>query len=180
MCKVNFSIKELSAKITVVNGNGNTTEKAKYGENISAIVTPNDGYKDPKIECTNKQTATFENNKITIQKLTDNTECKITFNTAPVTKYKLIFELPSQVTVVSGSTTQEIEAGKDGTITLQTDSSYTHSLDCDGVSPSKVEDINATNKKYTFLAMNKNITCKVTATRIETETPEQPSTPGAE
>lgn len=179
MCKVTFGIKELTAKITVVNGTGNTTEKAKYGESVSAIVSANDGYEKPKIECTNKQTATFENNKISIQKLTDNTECKITFNAVPITKYKLTFELPQQVTVVSGNLTQEIESGKDGTITLQTDSSYTHSLDCGGVSPSKSEDINATTRKYTFLAIKNNITCKVTATRIEQEptTPTEPEQP---
>ncbi len=167
MCKVNFSIKTLSAKITVVNGTGNTTSEVKYGESVTAVVEANDGYEKPKVECTNKQTAIFENNKITIEKLTDNTECKITFTSVPVTRYTLKVELPSQVTVISGSTSQEIETGKDGTFTLQTDENYTSTINCGGVSPSTVDEINSTTKKYTFLAITKDITCKVTARRTE-------------
>ncbi|UKI57209.1 MAG: hypothetical protein L6V81_07480 [Clostridium sp.] len=41
--------------VTVVNGKGTTTETAKYGESISAIVEPNEGYQNPKLECTNDQ-----------------------------------------------------------------------------------------------------------------------------
>jgi len=168
MCKVNFSIKTLTAKITVVNGTGNTTTDVKYGESINAVVEANDGYEKPKVECTNKQTALFENNKLTIEKLTNNTECKITFTAVPVTKYTLKVELPSQVTVISGSTSQEIESGKDGTFTLQTDEEYTSTIDCNGVTPSKVDEVNSTTKKYTFLSITKDISCKVSAKRIET------------
>ena len=169
MCKVNFSIKTLTAKITIVNGTGNTTIEVKYGESINTVVEANDGYEKPTIECSNKQTAIFENNKITIEKLTNNTDCKITFVPVPIVKYNLKVELPSQVTVISGSTLQEVESGKDGTFTLQNEENYTSTIDCGGITPSKVDDINSTTKKYTFLAITKDITCKVTATRIETE-----------
>lgn len=169
MCKVSFDIKQLSAKITVVNGTGNTTETAKYGEAVSAIVTANDGYEKPTIECSNKQTATFENNKINIAKLTDDTECKVTFNAVPVQKYKLTFDLSEvsgmPISVQSGNVTQEIESGKDGTITLALGNSYsgyTPTLDCGGVTPSKVDRLTDTTIKYIFLSMSKDITCKVT------------------
>ncbi len=171
MCKVNFSVKTLTAKITVINGTGNTSTDVKYGESVTAVVEANDGFEKPKVECTNKQTAIFENNQVTIEKLTNNTECKITFTAVPVTKYSLKVELPSQVTVISGSTLQEIESGKDGTFTLQTDEGYSSTMTCGGVAPSNVEDVNSTTKKYTFLAIKKDITCKVTATRIEPEEP---------
>ena len=169
MCKVNFSIKNLTAKFTVINGTGNTSSDVKYGESVNAVIEANDGYENPKIECTNKQTALFENNKITIEKLTNNTECKITFVAVPVTKYTLKVELPSQVTVVVGSTSQDIESGKDGTFTLQTDEDYTSTINCGDVNPSKIDDINNTTRKYTFLSIKDNISCKVTATRIESD-----------
>lgn len=166
MCKVSFDIKQLSAKFTVVNGTGNATETVKYGEAVSVIVTANDGYEKPTIECSNKQTATFENNKINIAKLTDDTECKITFNPVPVTKYKLTFDVSAitsiTVTIQSGNTTQEIEAGKDGSVTIALPSGYTPTFDCGGVSPSKEERLTDTTIKYTFLSMSKDITCKLT------------------
>ncbi len=167
MCKVSFDVKQLSAKITVVNGTGNTTENVKYGDAVSVIVTANNGYEKPTIECSNKQTATFENNKINIAKLTDSTECKVTFNAVPVTKYKLTFDLSAVsssglVTIQSGNVTQEIESGKDGSVTLSVSSGYKPTLDCGGVSPSKEEPLTDTTIKYTFMSMTKDITCKVT------------------
>lgn len=169
MCKVNFSIQTLTAKITVVNGTGNTSESVEYGQSVSAIVSANDGYEKPKIECSNKQTATFENNKVTIQKLTQNTECKVTFNAVPVKKYKLTVELPThnQVTIVGGSNIQEIEEGKTGTFTLKNADGYTSSISCGDVSPTKKEEIDSTTTKYTFLSMTKDISCEVTAKASE-------------
>lgn len=160
-CKVNFSIQTLSAKITVINGSGNTTENVEYGESVEAVVEAKDGYEKPKIECTNKQTARFENNKVIIEKLTKNTECKITFNPVPVPKYKLSIDfLPNQVQVVSGSLSQNIESGKDGSFVLKTDEEYTSTIDCGGVIPNE-ERLDSYTVKYTFLSMTKDISCKV-------------------
>ncbi len=167
MCKVNFTIKTLSAKFNVINGTGNTTTEVEYGESVTAVVEAKDGYEKPLIECTNNQTATFENGKVTIEKLTNNTECKITFNPVPIKMYELNVELPSEVIVISGSTSQEIESGKDGTFTLQTDDGYLSNLSCGDITPSKVEDIDSNTKKYTFLSVTRNINCKVTAVKIE-------------
>ena len=168
MCKVNFTIKTLSAKFNVVNGTGNTTSEVKYGESVEAVIEANDGYEKPLVECTNNQEATYENGKVLITKLTDNTECKITFNAVPIKMYELNVELPSEVIVISGSTSQEIESGKDGTFTLQTDDGYLSNLSCGDITPSKVEDINSSTKKYTFLSVTNNISCKVTAVKDET------------
>lgn len=162
-CKVNFAIQTLTAKITVSNGTGSTSENVEYGQSVEAVVEAKEGYEKPKIECTNKQTATFENNKVIIQKLTKNTECKVTFNRVPVNKFKLTIDyLPSSVEIKNGSKVQEIEAGKDGTFTLQFEEGITPKLDCGGVIP-KEEELSSTLKKYTFLAMSKDVTCSVSA-----------------
>ena len=57
---------------------------------------------------------------------------------------------------------EEIEAGKDGSVTIALPSGYTPTFDCGGVSPSKEERLTDTTIKYTFLSMSKDITCKLT------------------
>lgn len=167
ICKVNFSVKSLTAKFTVVNGTGNATETVEYGESVNAIVEANDGYEKPKIECSNKQTATFEDNKVTIEKLTNNTECKITFSAVPVAKHKFTIGLPNEVTIISGSSSQDLPDGKDFTFTLETAEGFTHTLSCGDVKPSSVEEIDSYKFKYTFLAVTKDIACEVKAIRSE-------------
>ncbi len=166
-CKVNFSVKSLTAKFTVVNGTGNTSETVEYGESVTAIVEANDGYEKPKIECSNKQTATFEDNKVTIEKLTNNTECKVTFSAVPVAKHKFTIGLPDEVSIISGSNSQDLTDGKDFTFTLEVDEEYTHTLNCGDMKPSSVEEIDSYKFKYTFLAVTKDIACEVKAIRSE-------------
>jgi hypothetical protein len=163
MCKVNFSIKTLTAKFTVINGTGNTTESTEYGNSISAIVEAKDGYEKPKVDCTNKQTATFEDNKVTIEKLTNNTECKVTFSAVPVAKHKFTIDLPDEVAIIDGSTSQELTDGKDFSFTLRVDETYTHTIKCGDMKPSSVEEIDSYRFKYTFLAVTKDIACEVKA-----------------
>lgn len=161
-CKVIFEIKNLKMDVTVINGNGNTTENVNYGEKVEAIVNPKDGYEKPKIECTNNQTAIFKDSKITIEKLTDNTSCKVTFNPVPIEKYNLtIKNLPENIKIVTGDTTQSIEKGKTATITLKADEGYEiNSISCEGVTPSK-EVLDNGSIKYTFLSIEKNVTCEI-------------------
>ena len=83
--------------LNVKNGQGSTTENAKYGESVSAVVEANEGYDSPKIECTNNQEPTLENNRLTIEKLTDNTTCTVTFNKVKETKYKLTINVSEGV-----------------------------------------------------------------------------------
>ena len=75
-------------------------------------------------------------------------------------------ELPQQVTIVSGTDSQEVESGKNGTFTLQVEEEYTMSVNCGDVKPT-TEEIDSYTIKYNFLSMTKNISCKVTATRSE-------------
>ena len=167
-CKINFKIKTLKMELTVKNGKGTATESAKYGESVSAVVQPNDGYEKPKIECTNNQEYTFDNNRITIERLTDNTKCTVTFSKAPIVTYKLkIEDLPEEVIITSGNKEQSIVAGKDGKFTLKPNDGYEVKIDCNGVQPSSEEKDPDGSVAYTFLQMSKDVTCKVTATPSE-------------
>lgn len=166
-CKIDFQIKTLRMDLNVKNGQGSTTENAKYGESVSAVVEANEGYDSPKIECTNNQEPTLENNRLTIEKLTDNTTCTVTFNKVKETKYKLTINVSEGATITSGSTEQNILAGKDARFSIKPDDNYEVKLDCGGIKPSETTtDPNGTIN-YTFLNMSQDITCNVTASLIQ-------------
>lgn len=163
-CKVSFELKNLKLDLSVKNGKGTTIEYANYGESISAIVEPNEGYEKPTITCTNDQEYTYSNNNFSIPKITNNTKCTVTFKKTPIVKYKItIKDISEKVRIVSGSTEQTVVAGKDGKFTLLADEGYDIELDCGGVQPSKTDLEADGSYSYTFLEVNKDITCNVNA-----------------
>lgn len=162
-CKIDFEIKNLQADITVVNGKGNTTENANYGESISAIVQPNSGYEKAKIECTNNQSGTFTSNKFTIPKLTDNTKCTITFEKAPVVKHTLKINIAdsTKYSISSGSESMPVDNGNDGVFSIKSIDGSKPTLSCGDINPSRIDNIDSNTYKYTFLNMTKDITCNI-------------------
>ncbi len=167
-CKIDFTKKQLKLDIVVKNGTGTTTETKEYGESVSAIVQPNEGYEKPKIVCTNKQEYTYADNKLTIAKLTDNAKCEVTFNKKAAVTYNLIINnLPEVVTITAGNKKQSIVAGKDGRFSLRVTDGYQIVLDCNGVRPSNEQNDPDGSITYTFLAINRNITCNVNAQAID-------------
>lgn len=163
-CKVNFEIMKFKAKISVVNGTGSTTEIQKYGYDLSVIVKAKDGYEKPTVKCTNSQTGSISNNTFTIYKLTDNTTCTITYKKIPIVLYTLkITNLPSTLTIVSGSSSQQIKKGTDGKISIRPASGYGVSLSCNVKPSSTTTDPDGT-VNYVFLNVSKNITCSASAT----------------
>ncbi len=161
-CKIDFTVKNLTAEVIVKNGDGTAILNAKYGESVQTVVKADDGYQKPTIACSNNQVYTFENNKFSIAKLTENTKCTITFNRTPASTYKLMInQIPEQVLIISGNKEQIIEAGKDGKFTLKPQEGYKVKLDCNGVKPSDEKlELDGTTA-YTFLGVNQNITCNV-------------------
>lgn len=162
-CKIDFEIKQLQADITVVNGKGNTTETVNYGESISVIVEPNSGYEKAKIDCTNKQTGTFSSNKFTISKLTDNTKCTITFEKAPVVKHILKVNIldNTKYSISSGSESIPVDNGSTGIFTIKSIDGTTPNVSCGNINPSKIDNVDSSTFKYTFLNVTNNITCNI-------------------
>lgn len=173
-CKIDFEIKTLQVEIKVKNGSGSTTENAKYGESVSAVVEPNKGYEKPKVECTNGQTPILENNKFTIEKITNNTTCTITYNKIPEVKYKLSIKTDDGISITAGSTEQNILAGSDAKFSVKPNEGYElKSLDCGGIKPSETQIDNDGTINYTFLNMSKDISCNVTSSlKVVEENPE--------
>lgn len=161
-CKIDFEIKNLQADITVVNGKGNTTEKANYGESITAIIEPNIGYEKAKIDCTNNQTGIFSSNKFTISKLTDNTKCTITFEKTPVIKHtiKVIIDDNTKYSISSGSESISVDNGNTGTFSIKSLDGSKPTISCT-INPSSDDTIDSNTYKYTFLNVKSDITCNI-------------------
>lgn len=165
-CQVNFERKQLKANIVVKNGSGNTTETVYYGDSKTIFVEPNDGYKDAKISCTNKQTATFDNNTIIFDKLTSDTTCTITFQKIAMVNHKLIVSNPTEYTEITliSDTEQAIETGKEGKIILRSTDGSTPTLSCgDNIPTSKELESQDSTKtiEFSFYNMSNDITCQI-------------------
>lgn len=167
-CKVVFKLKELTVNINVTNGEGSTTKTVNYGDNIKEVVIPKEGYGTPTIKCTSKlQQGVFKENTFNIDKVIDNNTCTIVFNKTAPKKYTLQIELPEEITITNGSTSAEIEEGKEAEITFKIQEGYKMSLDCGDIKPSSETPIDSTTIKYSFLGIKSNISCKATATKSE-------------
>lgn len=164
-CKVTFVKKKLTYKLTVKEGNGATKGEQYFGEEVSLVVTPKNGYEfvDGNIKCTNDQTATFENNNFVITKLTKNTECTISFTKAAITKYTIKISNPDEfenISITEGNANQVIQEGSTGSITLTSSDGTEPKLKCDTQVPEASEFVN-NNKTFTWMDVTKNITCKI-------------------
>lgn len=170
-CKVVFKIRTLKMDLTVTNGTGTTTETVEYGKSVTSVIAPNTGFENPTVKCTNDQEAKYSNNTITIEKLTNDTVCTVTYTAVKVEEYTLlILELPFTLRITSGSTSQQVKKGDDGKFTITPNTGF----EVDTVTCYKTGDKNETvvpslqrNNDKTVVAtlggMTKNITCEVTA-----------------
>ena len=163
-CKVVFKIKSLTFKVKVENGTGDNTITTEYGKNITSIATPNNGFeygKNAKITCTNNQTAKYANNSVIIDKLTNNTECTLTFSQIIVEKFKITLTMPEHIKVNKGGTTQEVNKNANAEFTLEAMNGYELvKMDCEGTEPAKTINADGT-VTYKISSVTKNMTCVV-------------------
>ena len=163
-CKVSFEIRELKVELTVTNGEGATSEKKKYGENVQLIVQPHDGFNNPEVKCSNGQIGLFNDNKFIIEKLTDNTSCSVSFKKIQPKTYKLtINSIPETATITAGSLEQNIEAGKDAKISIKPGENEELKISCvDATVPTVTQNPDGTIT-FSFLTISKDITCDITS-----------------
>jgi hypothetical protein len=165
-CEVEFERKQLKVNIVVKNGNGNTTETVFYGDSKTIIVEPKDGYQNAKVSCTNKQVATFDNNTVIIDKLTNDTTCTITYQQLPKVNYKITISNPKEfenITLIT-DIEQAFETGKEGKVILRATDGSSPKLDCgDNIPTTKELDSEGSTKtiEFSFYNMSNNVTCKI-------------------
>ena len=161
-CNVNFKINQMRMDVTVKNGTGNTTEISDYGSSVSAIVEANAGYEKPSVVCTNGQIATYIDNKIVIEKITNNTACTVTFKKIQPKTYKLIINnMDEGISIIDGSKELIVTEGYEGKITLKALDGYKPVLDCGGITPLINDENPDGSYTFRFMNMNNNITCNV-------------------
>ena len=194
-CKVTFGQKKLKVELTVKNGNlldgknGVSTSEVYFGESVTQIVEPLEGFeytkghlvceeynpyetkkkksskksKTPKVEIEAK----YESNNFSITKVTTNTKCTLTFTKQKdVKKYKIKItnseDYSDTFTITKGSDIVEVESGKTGVIKIKSLIEGTApKLSCD-VRPSNPEP-QPINSEYEFkwLNVSQNINCKI-------------------
>ncbi len=168
-CKVVFKIKTVSMKVTVINGTGNATETIEYGKSVSTVVQPNTGFDTPTVVCTNDQKSTIVNNIVSVDKLTNNTECTITYAAQKVEEFSLTVDVPETIKFVSGSASQKISKGSDGEFKLKP---YSSDIEIDDIVCTVVplKTANADGSiTYKFINMTKDISCKVVAKVVSSQ-----------
>jgi hypothetical protein len=164
-CNLNFEKKQLKINLTVKNGSGSITENVYYGDNKTIIATPNTGYNDGNITCTNNQIVTFDNNTIYFEKITNNTNCTLTYKKQTLKTFTLTIEgieNNNNISLVSEKI-QNIKENETGKIILRT-SKEIPQLNCGSIIPTVKELENSEGAKtieYTFYEMANNITCKI-------------------
>lgn len=113
-CKVTFKISNFSVEVKVNNGTGATKLEYEYGKKVEVSVLPSAGYSSPEITCTNSQNGRWSNNTFTIEKLTAETTCTLSFRlTQTPVSYNVILD-PSNHGVLSSSTPSPISVQSGG------------------------------------------------------------------
>lgn len=164
-CTVYFEKKLLNINVKVYNGTGNTSEKVLFGENKSIVVDANDGFSNPRINCTNGQNATYTNNSLNFDKVTNDTNCTVTFNRSKINSYNIKITNLNEfkdIEIISGKENNYVSNNKDLKITLKSNNSdLKPKLNCGDVIP-VVNDLENTNtREFSFLSVTKDITCKI-------------------
>ena len=78
-CTAKFKMSKFAVETQVTNGAGSTKVEYEYGKKVEIKTVPAEEYGNPDITCTNEQKATWANDMLTIDKLTNDTKCTITF-----------------------------------------------------------------------------------------------------
>ena len=164
-CNLNFERKQLKINLTVKNGIGSITENVYYGDNKTIIVSPNEGYNNGTVTCTNNQTVTFDNNTVNFEKITNNTTCTLTYEKQALKTFTLNMEDTANnpnISIISEKI-QSIKENETGKIILRTNQDIPQ-LNCGSVIPN-VKEIESTDGaktiEYVFHQMTSNITCKI-------------------
>ncbi len=112
-CKATFSMSKFSVEVQVNMGSGSTKVEYEYGKAVEIKnVTPAEEYGNPDIVCTNNQKATWKDNSLNIEKLTDNTKCSVTFKkTQSKTEYTATLIVGANGTILSGANPTKVMSG---------------------------------------------------------------------
>ena len=88
-CTIHFKEKTYEVKVEVQNGvlEGENTKILNYNESTTFIVSPRSGYGSPTVSCTNSQKGNISGNTLTVNNVTNDTTCTVTFKQVTAAEY---------------------------------------------------------------------------------------------
>ncbi len=125
-CKVSFVISKFSVEVQVNMGSGSTKVDYEYGKAVEIKnVTPAEEYGNPDIVCTNDQKATWKDNTLNIEKLTDNTKCSITFKKLQSkVSFTATIDVGENGRLESGASSTVVASGSSASWTVRANEGY--------------------------------------------------------
>ena len=161
-CKINFVISKFTIETEVNYGTGTTSVEYEYGKKVDINVEPATEYGNPEIKCTNDQKGVWNNNVFTIEKLTNNTKCVITFiKLQSKIQFTATLEVGQNGSIISGSSSQLVLSGGYVSWNVQPNEGYTIKTDpsCTAGKPTVSSSGNAFI--ITLKDIDKDATCTV-------------------
>lgn len=124
-CNAKFKMSKFTVETQVNNGTGTTKVEYEYGKKVEIKTIPAEEYGDPEIVCSNEQKATWKDDTLTIEKLTNDTKCTITFKkTQSKISYTVTLDVGDHGRIASGKATTEIMAGANAWWNINVDSGW--------------------------------------------------------
>ena len=160
-CNVYFEISKFNVEIEVNMGSGTTKFESEYGKKIESKITPAEGYGSPTITCSNDQDGTWASDLFTIEKLTNETKCVVTFKKLQSKQeYTVSLDLMEKGTLLSGTNPTKVVAEGSVSWNVRANENYTVSdVTCDSGSGS----VNPSENDYiiTVSGITKDTECSV-------------------
>ncbi len=160
-CEVIFDLSNFELKLAVSNGNGAVTKTYAYDSSVVLNVTPNNGYDNPEISCTNDQVASWNNNEFKIEKIVNDTSCTVQFR-------KL--EYVVSILVAGGTTTEttkKVDYGSNASFTITPESGFSTNIKSNNCS--NVNSIAQNGKVIVTLSnITSDIACDIILTPAQT------------
>lgn len=126
-CKASFVISKFNVEVQVNMGNGSTKVEYEYGKAIEIKnIIPAEEYGNPDIACTNDQKATWKDNTLLIEKLTNNTKCTVTFKKLQSkVSFTVTIDVGNNGRLESGAVSTVVTSGSSASWTVRANDGYT-------------------------------------------------------
>ena len=124
-CIAKFKMSKFTVETQVTNGAGSTKVEYEYGKKVDITTVPAEEYGNPEIVCTNEQKGTWKDDVFTIEKLTNDTKCAITFKKVQTkVSFTVSIDVGTHGTLESGASSTVVLAGASASWTVRAKEGY--------------------------------------------------------
>ncbi len=164
-CNISFKINDYTVEVKA--SNGNVTEdpiSVNYGGSAKFNVTPAENYGDATVSCTNNQKATYSNNVLTVNGITNSTVCTVQFK--PI-KHSVSLTIENGSLLSQSANPQTTQDGGTVTFAVSPTEGYGYNgadISCDKEG-TKIEIIGSNNIVMVY-NVKSNLNCKVVLKKL--------------